>query len=163
MPAGRADGIRGGHDARAHDLALVDRLAQPDVVPVVGAHVAHGGEAGGERALRVRNREHRPEAVVELEPRVAAVGGIAVQVHVHVDQARQQRVALELDRRRALGRGDRVALALHFGDAAVAHDDHGLVDIGAGAHVEQAVGGDDDRLGGSEAGEDEGEGEGEAV
>ena len=41
--------------------------------------------------LRVRHRQHRPEAVVELQAGVAAVGRVAVEVHVHVDQAGQQR------------------------------------------------------------------------
>ena len=141
MAAGRAEGITGRDDARTDDLAGVDRLLQADIVPVVGTEIADGGEAGHQRVVRMRHRHRGPEAVAELQIRVAAVGRVAVDVHVHVDQARQQGHVLEID---ALGaRGHGIARASHRDDAAFADDDLRVVDDFSAAYVEHARGGDD--------------------
>ena len=52
VPAGGAERICGGDHARAAHLALVDGLAQADVVERVRADIAHGGESGFQRVAR---------------------------------------------------------------------------------------------------------------
>jgi hypothetical protein len=121
-------------------LAGLDGLAQADVVPCIGADVAHRGEAGLQRPPRMAHRQHRPEAVVELQAGVAAVGRIAVQMHVHVDQPGQQGHARQVHAR---GAGRHRGLgAPHFDDAPAAHQHPGPLDHAPAAHVEHARGGD---------------------
>ena len=108
MAAGGADRHGGDQHARAGNLAAVDRVTQRHVEIARRADVAHRGEAGIERAPGQGGRQHR---VVHdaLGQRVAVVvagagGGIGAEMHVHVDQARQQRGVAQVDqlsRRRA--------------------------------------------------------------
>jgi hypothetical protein len=68
MAAGGPEGIAGGNDARADDLAFIDRLLEADIVPRIGADIADGGEAGVQRRPGVGDGEDAPEAVGELQP-----------------------------------------------------------------------------------------------
>ncbi len=144
VAAGRADGVGGGDDPRAHHIAGVDRLPEAHVVEVLGAHVAHRGEARLQGRLGVRRSDDRPEAVGELQPVVAAVERRGRQVDVHVDQAGQQRHARQVHPLGA-GREVRGALLLDGLDPPVGDQHRRLFHIFAGGHVEQPVGGHDDR------------------
>ena len=141
MPAGRAEGIGGADDPRSGDLAGLHRLRQADVVPRVGTDVAHRGEARLQGGLGVLHREHRPEAVVELQVGIAAVGRVAVEVGMHVDQARQQGHPGQVDAARALGDG--IADAADRGDPAVADHQLRVVHQLPAAHVQHARRGED--------------------
>ena len=146
MAAGRAEAVGRADDARTLDLAFLDRLAQADVVPGIGADVPHRGEAGLQRLHRVRHREHRPEAIVELEAGVAAVRRIAIEVHVHVDEAGQQGHAGQIEAPRR-GRDLNLGSRSRRGDAAIADDHDRLLDDFARRDVDQPIGADRDDLG----------------
>ena len=153
MPAGGAERIAGGDDARADRIAVADRLREADVVAIARADVAHRGEARVEHGAGIADRAHRPEAVGIFEPAIAADVGRAVEVDVHVDQPGDERPAGEVDVAHvaAPAHGARIGDA---GDAAVvADEDRGLLDIAPGGDVEIAVGGDDRFLGGGGRGE----------
>ena len=96
--------------------------------------------------LRVRHGEHRPEAVVELQAGVAAVRRIAVEVHVHVDQAGQQGHAGQIEAPRR-GRDLNLGSRSRRGDAAIADDHDRLLDDFARRDVDQPIGADRDDLG----------------
>ena len=66
-------------------------------------------------------------------------------MHVHVDQARYEGDARQVDPLGTLGKG--VTLAAHPGDPAVGNDHQGAFDAAAGGHVDHPVGGDHDRGG----------------
>jgi hypothetical protein len=138
VAAGRADRVGGRDDARTGHVALVDRLAQAHVVELGRADVANGGEAGLQGDLGVAGLDHAPEGVAVLQAVVAADLGDAVEMDVHVDQARQQGRARQVDH---LGPGrNRVARLAHRRDPAVGDHHLRIVDILAGGHVEQPRG-----------------------
>ena len=163
VAAGGAEGVGGRQDARPRHLALVDGLAKTDVVPRIGAEVADGGEPGLERLRRCWYRQHRPVAVVVLQPVVAAVRWVAVDVHVHVDQARQHGHVAEVEAGGIGGCVDLPAAGGDGGDAAVSDEQLGVVLDAAAACLEQAVGADDRGTGeGLQAGDErQGEAEGQ--
>src|SRR3546814_3466320 len=97
MPAGRAERVARGHDARPGRIARVNRLLQPDVVAVARPDVAHGGETRAEHVVGIFDRGHAPEAVGEFEPAITADVGGAIEVDVHVDEAREQNLVAEVD------------------------------------------------------------------
>ena len=153
MPAGRANRIGRGHDARAGDVAVLDRLLQPDIGIAVAADVADRREAGFEGLLRMGDADRSPEARRVFQRVIPADGRVAGQVDVHVDQAGEQCQRAEID---ALGpRRDRHARRrTGCGDAAVDDHDSGVVDGLARSHVDHMRGGNHDRLGiGGGAGE----------
>jgi hypothetical protein len=140
-----AEAVARRHHARPDDLAFLHRLSVADVVPGVGADVAHRREARLQRPLRVRNCQHRGEPVAELQIRVAAVRRVAVQMHMHVDQPGQDRLAGQIDpprsgrnRERPL-RPDRLHLVVHDHDRRRLHR-------AARDRVHHARGGQVDRL-----------------
>src|SRR5690606_10498538 len=63
MPAGRAQRIAGGYDARPCRIADVDRLFEPDIVAIARPQVAHGRETGVQHVVGIFDRGHAPEAV----------------------------------------------------------------------------------------------------
>ncbi|OIQ63318.1 hypothetical protein GALL_551410 [mine drainage metagenome] len=161
MAAGRADGVGRRNDARPLDIAGVDRLLQADVVVVVGADIADGGEAGLQGAPGGAHRDIGAVIAVEghgLDDRIAAVE-LAGDVVVGVDQAGQDGGVGQVD---DLGPGRRDEARLDAGDAVVMDQDR---DLGAGRladPVDQVAGMDDHILGkGRRAqaggGEDDGE------
>ena len=124
--------MHGREDPRPGSDARVDRVAQPDVDEVFGADVAHGGEAGFQRAPRV---ERGVQRLLGGEAHHAGVEEVVVvllelhgEVRVRVDEARQDRGIAQVDEARA-GRhrgadrddvipahdDDRVALELRAG------------------------------------------------
>ena len=111
----------------------------------------------------MRHRQHRPEAVAELQVGVAAIGRIGIQVHVHVDQAGQQAHAVEVDAAHVGGDGERIGAMPDRFDVAIAHHDLRVFQPFAGTHVEQARGGDQHAflVGGAGIGERGGRGRGD--
>ena len=87
MPAGRADQISGGHDARADDVAALDRPLQRHVIEVATADVAHRGKAGAQHLRRVGYADDRPEIVGIAQPVEPVDRRIRVEMDMHVDQA----------------------------------------------------------------------------
>ena len=121
-----------------------DRVAQRGDAVDVGAEVAHGGEAGLERAARVVDADQQvvlDVAVVRLEPRAHLVV-VAEDVDVRVDQPRQHELALEIDQPRA-GRRRDVAVANRV-DARSADDDRRRAARRLARTIEQRAGVDDD-------------------
>ena len=153
MATGRAERIAGGDDPRTDRIAILDRLLEPDVVAVRRADIAHRGEAGIEHRAGIADRDHAEEGVSEFQPAIAADVGRAVEVDVHVDQARDEGLAGKIDVADvgAPFDGARVGDA---GDAPViADEDGGMFDIAAGGDIEITVGGDDALFGRSRGGE----------
>ena len=95
--------------------------------------------------VRVGDPDGHPEAVGELQLPVAAVVRVGGEVHVHVDQAGQQRAAAEVEDPRA-GRC-RVALLADALDAVVVDDHLGPVELAAGEHVHHVRGADHEGIG----------------
>ena len=127
VAAGRSEGVHRGEHARTGDQPLVDRVAQADVDVVVGAEVAHGGEAGLERLFRVgrgverllgREAQHVVDEV--LRPARAELHG---EMDMGVHQAGEQRRVSEIDHRGARRHGE----AGTRGDDLAALDDHHTV------------------------------------
>jgi hypothetical protein len=148
MAAGRADRIAGGDDPRALQPAAVHGFAEADVLEAVGTDVSNGGEAGAKGLLGIGGSNRRPEAVGILEASIAADLGQRGQMDVHVDQARKQGLARQVDPFRPGGDiGPGAAAADHRGDAAVGDHHHRLLDDPAGEDVDHPVGGDDDGFG----------------
>ena len=141
MAAGRADGIGRRDDPRPRDPAAVDRLLQPDIVEIVGSDVAHRGEPRVERLFGVGDARRLPEAVGIFETLIAADFGQAGQMDVHVDQARQQRAAREVDMLDVRAPAHRARVADAGDPPVVADEDRRMIDIAPGRHVEHAVGG----------------------
>ena len=65
MAAGRGERVRGRHDPRPRDPALVDRLHIGDVGMIGGADVAHRGEARLERGAGMARPHHGLEQIGE--------------------------------------------------------------------------------------------------
>ena len=97
VSAGDAEGWTADLHVRPRDVAGVDLVAQGDVGVTARAHVAHCGEAGFERDLRIFDtddgflgRGHR-----DFEEWIEIVG--TSEVGVDIDQAWHQRVLAEID------------------------------------------------------------------
>lgn len=118
VAAGGRDRLAGRPDARAGHRALVDRVAQ--VRADFAAEVAHAGEAGHQRLLRVVDRAEGVIDIVEAEAfGIALRARLAAQVHVQVGPAGHAGVAAQVHAR---GAGDVGARATdHLLDLAVAH------------------------------------------
>ena len=131
VAAGLADHAEADLHARPADEAVVDRLLDAEVG---AARVADGGDADAERRLEVVHR--LVEAVAERRLEVARrVDGADHDVGVAVEQARQERLAGQVDALVAVEAGT------DLDDAAVLDDQVRLGRIGAGA-VEDAGAGE---------------------
>src|SRR5690606_36068736 len=147
VSAGDAEGEAGRDDAWAGHEAVVDRVAQRDVGPLVGADVAHGGEPGEQRDARVLDADDRGVAGPLVQPVVAvAAAGIAVQVGVRVDETGHHGVPGQVDH---LGAARDVHVRPHRRDAFTTHDDGRVLGDPPGGGVEKSARADrDDALGG---------------
>ena len=146
VPAGRADRLARAEDARARHHAAVDRVAQGDRGIFAVAEIAHGGEAGLERAPGVDGAGDGVVGRVHAE--LVAVGRLAElhgQVGVAIDQAGQAGHAGMIDDAHV---GGRDVAGLDRLDAFVDDDDRGRAEQFAGIGVEDmvAVQGDRGRL-----------------
>ena len=125
VAAGGGYGRSGGDDSRAGDDALRDGGFDGHDDLVSAAQVAHGGDARSERGA------NRPDAA--HDERLVALGhyvgvgvrlGAAVDVGVHLDEARHERAAGDVYHLGVLALGEaQFVLGGHFGDAPVFHDD----------------------------------------
>ena len=163
VPAGDADGVTGRDDPGPFDVAAVDRMHQGNVGEVVGADIAHRGEARLDRALRIldaierfvsRRQAHRKE----VEPGSDLFG----EVGMHVDEAGEERRVAEVDAGGA-GRGGTADLD----DGVAADYDEPVGNYPARTHIEHAGGVDRSERrglapgrGGGEHGKRRGEGDG---
>ena len=147
VTAGGADRIARGNDPGADRIAIVDRLLQSDVVAVGGADVAHGGEAGVEHRAPVADRGHGKEAVGKFQVAIAADVGRAVEVDVHVDEARQQRPVAKVDVANVAPPAHRARVGNTGDTPVVADEDGGKFDHPSGLDVDHPRGGDDDLFG----------------
>src|SRR3546814_13753455 len=59
MPAGRAERVARGHDARPGRIARVNRLLPPDVVAVARPDVAHGSETRAAPVVGIFQRDRK--------------------------------------------------------------------------------------------------------
>ena len=122
VPAGGGDGGARGEDARPLHGALVDGVAQ--VQGHVSPEVAHAGEAGHQRLLRIAHRAVGEVHRIQAEAlRIALRAGFAVQVDVQVGPSRRAGVICQDD---GFGVGQLGAARDDLGDPAVA-DQHGVL------------------------------------
>src|SRR5437016_2124126 len=135
-----ADDVTGGQHARPFGDPGVDRVAQPDVDEVVGAHVAHGSEPCSERALCVqrgiqslfgRETHHLVVDVVVIVP-LEFIG----KMRMGVDEAREKGRIAQIDN---LCSGGRRACP-HRHDPVAPHDHSGAVLERRAGRVEQMRG-----------------------
>ena len=113
----------GRDDCRPGNQAGRDAIPQRRHAVDVGAEVAHGREAGLDRPARVVDANQQvvlDVAVEDLEPGPHLVV-VVEHVHVRIDQAGQDELALEVDQPGAVGRGD-MTVTNGF-DAPAADDD----------------------------------------
>src|SRR5438552_3468271 len=122
-----ADDVTGGQHARPFGDPGVDRVAQPDVDEVVGAHVAHGSEPCSERALCVqrgiqslfgRETHHLVVDVVVIVPLE-----FIRKMRMGVDEAREKGRIAQIDDPRSGGRRP----CPHRHDPVAPHDHSGAV------------------------------------
>ena len=98
VAAGRPDGGARGVDPRTLDPTGGDRLAQCPGGIVAVAEVAHGGETGQQGLPGVKGRAQGVVARVEVKSLgITFRRLLAVEVDVHVHQARQDRRVLQVD------------------------------------------------------------------
>ena len=140
MPARRAECIARRHDPRPDGVTRIDCFLEPDIVAVVRADVADGGEARFQHGARIRRAHYGPEAVGEDEAVVAAVNGGTVQVDMHVDEAGHERHAGQVDAFRVC----RDARTTGYGDnTPVGDHHHRVLHHPSGNDIDHAVCGDD--------------------
>jgi hypothetical protein len=123
MAAGGGDALAGRENARPAQLALVDGVAHPE--RDLAAQIAHAGETGEQRLLRVTDSAERVMLRVHAEPfRVGTRARLAYQMHVQIGPARRT----PGQRLRAVGhfaiRTRHIAAGLHARDLAVSHFHH---------------------------------------
>ena len=136
----REAGSRDEH-ARSGHRAQVDQIAHREIHVVRRAEIAHGRDAGVERALRVvlrqvdGDRGKTPRSAARLRARLAIP--VVRHVRVEIDEAGDAGVAPKVDDLRA--RRHRGVAAADAGDAVVLDDDEGVGDdAGAVPEVSEA-------------------------
>jgi hypothetical protein len=130
------------HDARPNDIAGVDRLLQADIVAVGRTHIANRRETRVEHVLRIRHRGHAEETVGEFEPAIAADISRAVEVDVHVDQARKNGPVAEIEVLDVCAPSHRPGIGDRGDAARIVDEDRGALDVAAGLHIEHPCGSD---------------------
>ena len=132
MTASRANPMGRDEHARSGDDALGDRVAERDIGEVVrigksAPKIAHGGEAGLNRGLGVRDhleRELGNVLVQHAETQLVVVAGkVEGEVRVRVHEPGREGGIAQLDDLRVLGDGD----VAPGGDDGVALDDDDAV------------------------------------
>jgi hypothetical protein len=140
VSAGRAEGdSRAGTMRGPTTLPASMACCRPTSFQSSRTEVADRGEAGHQRFLRVRHRDRRPEAVVELQILYTAVGRIAVDVHMHVDQTGHDAHAIQRDATRLLRRRLIGGLGRDRDDTTIANQHTGLFDPTTTADIQQAL------------------------
>jgi hypothetical protein len=133
--AGDGDVSSSDEHAGADDVAAIDGIAEGNIAErAVGAHVAHGGEAGFERHAGVGHGfEGDPGGGFgELNDGIGAVVAIG-EVSVAVDEAGQHGHLGEVDN---LGVGGNCEIASYRLDFIVADEDDLMVENGGGVWVD---------------------------
>ena len=97
VTAGRRERLDRDQHARPGNAARRDRIAQRDVGEIAAAEVAHRRESGEQRLARVRHALDRGARRGLLEILVRRLLLAAREVHVGVDEPRQQRHVAEID------------------------------------------------------------------
>ena len=88
MAAEHAQRFGGDEHPRPDDVAAIHRIAQGHVDKIIGAHIAHRGESGHERAFKVFRGDQRHIGRVQLKPLdVAAFFQLPTHMHMAVDKA----------------------------------------------------------------------------
>jgi hypothetical protein len=141
VPAAHPQGVQRHEQARSHDIARGDGVAQRRVDPVRGTHLAHRGDAGEQRAPGVGGgpqclRWDRATQVVDGVA-VPVVAHLDAQVRVGVDDARQQRGVAQLDDPRAGRHRQGAAYGL---DASTCDEHDGVAHARVAPSVEQPRG-----------------------
>ena len=138
MPARRSNRIVGHQHARARNLSGVDGIAQAECKIVGRPEVAHRGNARLERRLGiVRAVQHLlgGESHDAVEPIAIPVwAGLLRQMHMRIDEPRQQSGIAQIDHLRILGNLEVAAHRLDFG---AGNDHHAVRDQLAGHGIEQ--------------------------
>ena len=159
MAAGGSERGARGNDPRPFDEAAVDGLTQGHIGEIGSAEVTNGGEARHEVGAGMDDLKDGSEVVgiVQLVP--ARDIGRRGQVDVHVDQARQQGQARQVEAagiRRQAGRHGRPDRS----DPAIGDHDHGIFDIAAAFDIHHPRRGDHKGVGEGRGRKDKREGGG---
>ena len=148
VAAARRDRVPRRDDPGARDPSRVDRAHERDVEQQpAGLHeqteVAHGREAGQQRAPAARDGAHQLHGRVVLDrAHVRRPVAAHQEVELHVHEPGEQRHVAELD---DLGVA-RQCTRRHVADAVALDHDHARFHEGAGVEVEQPVGPQHDRV-----------------
>jgi hypothetical protein len=162
MPARGTDGIARPHDAWPDRIAFIDRLLQANVVVITRPYIAHRREPCVEHVTRILDARRHPETVGILQAVIAPDFGKAVQVNMHVDQAGQDRLALQENDLFLFLKHDTARLwRFNFGDAAIDHGDHRIGNDPSPQNIDHPVGNDGHGFCGCGYGHAQGDGGGE--
>ena len=97
MPAGCTKRKASRNDAWTYGVIILNRLLQANVIAITRPDITHRRKAGIKHRPRVSNRRHCPETVGKFQPAIAADVSRPVKMDVHVDQARKDRFARQVD------------------------------------------------------------------
>ena len=145
MTTCRADQRAGYEQAGPDGLAGIDRIPQGDIGVAVGADIAQRGEASLQRLARIGDAGHRLGGNADAQALIAAFVGTGCNMGVHVDQARQDRLAPQVDPARIGWRGQG-GCGSDRDDLVVLDDDGRRVDDLATGGIDEMRGGQIDRL-----------------
>ena len=103
MAAQDIDGVAADAQARSRNQPAIDGVAHGGIggARAFGAHVALGGEAGHQVGLGGQHGQDGPLRHGFLDGLQILRAGMQKQVHMRVDQARQQRAVAQVDNLRA--------------------------------------------------------------
>jgi hypothetical protein len=101
VPARDADRLAGRDDARPGHFAGIDGVLEVHVGKARPAEIAHGGEAGAQRLLGIRDARDGRARGRDSKTAIAVQVRAAGEVNVAVGETGQQEGAVHLDPRRA--------------------------------------------------------------
>ena len=138
MAAGRANRINRDEHARPDHPPIVDRVPQSDIDVISRADIAHRCETGIDRLSRERRRQQRllsglaHHLVEEIE--IPVVSCLLGEMHVRVDESRQQRCVPQIDDP-CVGRN--CGVRADGSDALAINDDHRILNDSVGRPIKQ--------------------------